>query len=167
MQPQSAPTLDPATLSAWQAFLRAHARLTRLMERELVDGQGLPLGEYDVLVQLQAAPEGRLRMSQLAVQVLLSRSGLTRLVERMEAAGMVQREVCPSDARGAFAVITDGGRQRLARASVTHLRSVQRHFAEPLDSVQVGRLQEALDLLLAAGGTDALACQPEAGAEEV
>lgn len=163
--PQSA-AVDPAALAAWQALLRTHATLTRAMERELLAAESLPLGEYDVLVQLQAAPDGRLRMAQLADLVLLSRSGLTRLVERMEAAGLVRREICPSDARGAFAVLTAKGAQRLARASATHLRSIQEHFAEPLDSEQLGRLQEVLERLLASSGEVDRGCRPEQQLEE-
>ena len=154
MQSQSAtettPVLNPAAQAAWQAFLRAHTLVVRALERELMATQHLPLAEYDVLVQLSAAPDGRLRMAQLADRVLLSRSGLTRLVERLEAGGLVRREVCPSDARGAFAVLTETGSSRLRAASRDHLRSVGAHFGDVLDSESMDHLRTALEQVAAA-----------------
>jgi DNA-binding MarR family transcriptional regulator len=140
--------IDPAARAAWNSFLRAHAVLIRALERELLAARGLPLAEYDVLVQLDQVPEGRLRMAQLADRVLLSRSGLTRLVERMEASGLVRREVCPSDARGFFATITEEGRRRLVSSEEIHLRSLRDHFTGPLDSSQMGQLRQVCDRLL-------------------
>lgn len=168
MQATTERAIDPVALAAWQAFLRAHAVLIRTLERELVAAEGLPLAEYDVLVQLDQAPEGRLRMAQLADRVLLSRSGLTRLVERMEAAGLVRREVCPSDARGAFATMTQEGGRQLARSSVVHLRSLQDHFAGPLDSRLMGQLQEACERLLEGSPEEPTRCPMAegSGAEE-
>ncbi len=142
--------LSPSVLAAWQAFLRAHTLVTRALERELMATQRLPLAEYDVLVQLSEAPEGRLRMAQLADRVLLSRSGLTRLVERLEGVGLVRREVCPSDARGAFAVLTADGWARLRSAARDHLRSVQAHFGDVLDSEVMNQLQVALEQVASA-----------------
>jgi DNA-binding MarR family transcriptional regulator len=153
MQPYPAPappTLSPQALAAWHAFLQAHTVVTRALEREMMASQRLPLAEYDVLFQLSAAPEGRLRMAQLADQVLLSRSGLTRLVERLEGAGLVHREVCPSDARGAYAVLTDRGRARLEAAMAEHLRSIQEHFGDVLDCQQMESLRAALQQLVTA-----------------
>lgn len=142
--------LSPETMAAWQAFLKAHTVLTRALERELVAAQRLPLAEYDVLAQLSSSGEGRLRMAQLADRVLLSRSGLTRLVERLEASGLVRREVCPSDARGSFAVLTELGQQRLTAAACDHLRSVQLHFGDVLESEQMTTLRAALERITAA-----------------
>src|SRR3954463_8384097 len=107
MQPSSAlPTFTDLELDAWRGFLRAHATLVRELDEELTERHGLPLSSYDVLVQLDESPDGRLRMSSLADAVLLSRSGLSRLVTRLEKQGLLEREECPSDARGAFAAIT-------------------------------------------------------------
>jgi DNA-binding MarR family transcriptional regulator len=124
--------------------------VTRALERELLQAHRLPLAEYDVLVQLQEAEGGALRMAQLADRVLLSRSGLTRLVERLETGGLVRREACPSDARGCFAVLTDQGRQRLKEAAPSHLNSVYSHFARPLQDAQVEALRVALEQVVAA-----------------
>lgn len=146
----ASPALSPAQLAAWQAFLKAHAVITRALERELIEAHRLPLAEYDVLVQLRAVEGGALRMAQLADQVLLSRSGLTRLVERLERGGLVRRAACPSDARGSFAVITERGTARLAEAAPDHLASVQAHFVKPLSEDQIESLRLALQQLVAA-----------------
>ena len=99
---------DPR-LSTWAAFLRAHARVVRELERELQAEQRMALTDYDVLVQLAAAEDRRLRMSELAERLLLSRSGVTRLVDRLVAQGLVEREICDTDRRGQWAALTDAG----------------------------------------------------------
>lgn len=115
-------------VAAWRAFLRAHASVVRKLERDLLNETGMPLGWYDVLVQLAEAPERRLRMADLADRVLLSRSGLTRLIDRMEADGLVVREPYPGDARGLYTVLTPAGYQRLREAAPTHLAGVQAYW---------------------------------------
>lgn len=160
------PYLSPAQLAAWRAFLKAHAVITRTLERELVASHRLPLAEYDVLVQLQAAEGGALRMAQLADQVLLSRSGLTRLVERLERSGLVFRQACPSDARGYFAVITDLGRARLVEAAPAHLNSVSAHFAKPLQEGQLEALRVALEQLVSAVPIECGSALPDPDLEE-
>jgi DNA-binding MarR family transcriptional regulator len=118
---------DPR-LAAWSAFLRAHARIVRRLEAELQADQDLALTDYDVLVQLAQADERRLRMSELADRLMLSRSGATRLVDRLVAARLVERVTCDDDRRGQWASLTDAGHERLRRASPTHLRGVGEHF---------------------------------------
>ena len=135
---------DPR-LGAWRAFLRAHARLVRDLERELQAEQGMALTDYDVLVQLSAADERRLRMSELADQLLLSRSGVTRLVDRLVAEGLVERVTCESDRRGQWASLTDSGYERLRRASPTHLRGVAEHFLDRLPPDDLAALGRMLD----------------------
>lgn len=120
-------------MDAWRSFLRAHARLVRVLEAELVAKHPLSLGGYDVLVQLAEAPGHRLRMAELADAVLLSRSGVTRLVDRLETAGMVTRERFESDGRGVVAVLTTKGVDTLREAARTHLAGVMHHFVEHLD----------------------------------
>jgi DNA-binding MarR family transcriptional regulator len=112
----------------WRDFLRAHAAVTRALEDELTDEKVLPLTWYDVLVQLVEAPDRRLRMTELADRVLLSRSGLTRLVDRLVNAGLVERQPCPDDARGTFCVLTPAGFARLRDAAPVHLRGVHEHM---------------------------------------
>ena len=121
----STPLLTARELRAWRAFLRAHAQITRALEADLLAEHQLSLPEYDVLVHLLEAPERRLRMTDLAARVLISRSGLTRLVDRMERSGLVQRVSCPSDARGTFAELTEEGYTRLRESAGTHLRGVR------------------------------------------
>ncbi len=135
---------DPR-LGAWRAFLRAHARIVRRLERELTDEQQLALTDYDVLVQLAAADERRLRMSDLAERLLLSRSGATRLVDRLVAAGLVERVTCDSDRRGQWASLTPTGVERLRAAAPTHLRGVAQHFLDRLDPDELTELERMLD----------------------
>lgn len=139
---------DPR-LAAWSTFLRAHARVVRELERELQADQDLALTDYDVLVQLAAAPERRLRMSELADRLLLSRSGATRLVDRLVSDGLVARETCESDRRGQWAALTDAGHDRLRRASPTHLRGVAAHFLDRLSADELAALERMLDRVLA------------------
>ncbi|PWW65369.1 MarR family winged helix-turn-helix transcriptional regulator [Actinokineospora spheciospongiae] len=129
-------------LHAWRTFLRAHARVTRVLEAELVAEQQLSLGGYDVLVQLAEAPDHRLRMAELADAVLLSRSGVTRLVDRLERAGMVARERVPGDGRGVVATLTAHGLDVLRTASRTHLAGVSEHFVARLSAEQLAYLGE-------------------------
>jgi DNA-binding MarR family transcriptional regulator len=119
--------VDARGMRAWRGLLRAHAQVIRQLGAELDEAHGIPLASYDVLVQLAETPGGALRMSELADAVLLSRSGLTRLVDRLVREGLVERRSCPSDARGTLAVLTTTGRDRLRVASHTHLRGVARH----------------------------------------
>ena len=122
--------LNEVERGAWVGFLRAHHVLVGELDEELRREHGLPLTSFDVLVQLDMAPDGQLRMSELADAVLLSRSGLTRLVDRLESQGLLRRERCASDARGLFAEITDDGRAVFAEARRTHLDGVRRLFLE-------------------------------------
>jgi len=122
------PRADDPRLRAWIAFLRAYAAVTRRLEADLHAERDLGLAEYDALVQLAQAEGWRLRMSELAERVVLSRSGVSRLVDRLEAAGLVARAACTEDARVAWATLTDAGLARLRDASPVHLRGVETHF---------------------------------------
>lgn len=140
---------DPQRLEAWRAFLRAHAVLTDTLDRELQAERDLPLAWYDVLLNLTEAPDHRLRMRDLADRVLLSRSGLTRLVDRMATAGLVSREPDPDDRRGTLACLTDTGLHTLRRAAPVHLRGVQQHFARYLRDDEVAVVRDALERISA------------------
>src|SRR5919107_5360462 len=126
--------LTGTELGAWRGLLRVHAALVRELDAELDAAHDLPLTSYDVLIYLQSAPGKRLRMAELADSVLLSRSGVTRLVDRLEREGLIVRDTCTSDGRGCFAVLTDAGEELLARARPSHLDGVRerflRHFSE-------------------------------------
>jgi DNA-binding MarR family transcriptional regulator len=120
--------LDSVELGAWRGMLRAHAALTRELDAELTREHDLPLSSYEVLLFLADSESGRMRMSELADSVLLSRSGLTRLVDRLERQGLLRRERCESDARGLFAEITPEGRRLFDAARETHLEGVRKLF---------------------------------------
>jgi len=109
-------------------MLRVHSDMTRVLDAELTLRHGLPLTSYEVLLFLADSPDGRMRMSELADSVLLSRSGLTRLVDRLERDGLLEREQCEEDARGYFAAITDRGRTLFTEARRTHLAGVRERF---------------------------------------
>ena len=148
--------LSARELSVWRTFLRAHAGITRRLEHDLVADHLLPLPSYDVLLQLAESPQRRLRMTDLADRVLLSRSGLTRLVDRLAAEGLVVRESCPSDARGTFTVLTETGLARLREAAPTHLRGIQEYVTRRLSAEELDTLGQLLRKLLP---------HPEDGAE--
>jgi DNA-binding MarR family transcriptional regulator len=140
--------LTAGELAVWRVFLRVHASLTRQLEHDLLVEHDLPLASYDVLVQLAEAPQRRLRMTDLADRVLLSRSGLTRLVDRLTSDGLVQRQSCDSDARGTFTVITEAGLNRLRQAAPTHLRGIESYMTRRLEPAELGHLGLLLDRLL-------------------
>jgi len=137
---------DPR-LAAWSAFLRAHARVIRDLERELQVEQRMALTDYDVLVQLANAEDRRLRMSELAERLLLSRSGATRLVDRLVAQGLVERVMCDVDRRGLWASLTEAGYDRLRQASPTHLRGVAEHFLDRLSADDLAAMERAFTRL--------------------
>jgi DNA-binding MarR family transcriptional regulator len=122
---------------AWRRFLTAQITLIEQIEQDLAQAKLPPLSWYDVLFTLSEASEHKLRLHELAQAVLLSRSNLTRLVDRLEDAGLIQREQCPSDRRGAFAVITDEGFKMLDRMWVVYGQGIEKYFACHLDINEV------------------------------
>jgi DNA-binding MarR family transcriptional regulator len=147
-EPGLSPLPTRGELRVWRAFLTAHARVLRSLEAELVAAQRLSLVSYDVLVQLAEAPERRLRMAELADRVLLSRSGVTRLVDRLERAGLVARQPVAADGRGVIAELTADGLERLRNASRTHLAGVVRHFVARFDADELAQLGALCDRLV-------------------
>jgi DNA-binding MarR family transcriptional regulator len=140
--------LKPHELAVWRLFLPTHSRLTRRLEADLIAEHSLPLASYDVLLTLVEAPSRRLRMTELADRVVLSRSGMTRLVDRLEREGLVVREACANDARGMFTVLTDAGYQRLRKASRTHLRGIDEYAVSKLTSDELQAFGKTLAKLL-------------------
>jgi DNA-binding MarR family transcriptional regulator len=139
---------DAHGLDTWRTFLQAHATVVRRLEAELEAEGQLSLADLDVLLQLASAPGGRLRMSELADTVLLSRSGMTRRIDRLEVAGFVRRHECAADRRGAYAGITDAGMDRLNAARPTHLRGVEEHFVSRLTEDELTAVRRALTKLI-------------------
>ena len=140
--------LDDVRLTAWRTLLTAHAVLIDRIDRELVEAGCVPLHWYDVLVELVEAPDHRLRMHQLADQVLLSRSGLTRLVDRLAAEGLLTRERDTGDRRVTYAVLTEKGRAALRQAWPIYARGIANHFGRHLSSVEAGMIAASLQKVL-------------------
>jgi DNA-binding MarR family transcriptional regulator len=144
---------DPR-LDAWRAFLQAHARLFRRLDEELREEHGLSLPEYEALMQIGRSPGRRVRMSQLAQQVLLSKSGVTRLVDRLVADGFVERSACSHDARGAEAVLTPSGLECLRSAAGTHLRGIDRYFVSAVSGEDLATLARTMRAVSSLAGSD-------------
>jgi DNA-binding MarR family transcriptional regulator len=140
--------LDERDLRAWRGMLRVHATLTKALDAELEAEHGLPLSSYEVLMHLHDAEGQRMRMSDLATTVILSRSGLTRLVDRLERDGLIERQSCPSDARGSFATLTSDGSRRLQAARATHLAGVRSLFLDHFAPEELEVLGAAWERLL-------------------
>jgi DNA-binding MarR family transcriptional regulator len=135
-------TLSSAEGGAWGGFLRVRAKIVRKLDAELRQAHGLPLSSYEVLLHLSWAPGHRMRMGELAESVLLTLSGVTRLVGRLEREGLVRREPCPEDRRGAYAILTAVGVDRLGEAHPTHLSGVHRLFLEHFSKVELKTMAE-------------------------
>jgi DNA-binding MarR family transcriptional regulator len=152
------------SIELWEDLVRAHSAILARLEAEMETEQGLQLRWYEVLLHLSRAPEGRLRMQDLAQISLQSKSGLSRLVDRMEAAGLVTRESCPSDRRGILAAITPAGRRRFRRAAPLHVRGIERHFGRHLAPPGSEALRSLLACLLEANAepTPPVESHPEA-----
>lgn len=142
--------LDPLCSSTWRLFLTAHVRLLERIEAQLAEA-GLPSLEwYDVLFTLKEAPNHRLRLSDVADKVLLSRSNLTRLVNRLEAAGLLRRERCPSDCRGAFAVLTEAGLAMQQTIWAVYSQGIIDYFGAHLDAETCQVMHQAFARILIA-----------------
>lgn len=129
-------------LDAWRGLLRAHSSIAKRLDTALEEAHSLPLRAYEVLHYLQQTARGRMRMSDLAAEAQLSRSGLTRLVDRLERDGLLSRCSCEHDARGAYACLTDSGRERLRAARGTHVRVVREHFLSRFSKHELMALTE-------------------------
>jgi DNA-binding MarR family transcriptional regulator len=140
----AAPRFDDERITAFGMLLEAHAAVAGAVNRELEATAGMPVTWFELLVRLSRSPARRLRMSDLAAEVGLSHSGLTRLVDRVIDAGLVRREACREDGRGSFAVLTDAGADALAAALAGHLDSVDRHLRAPLGDEGLAALTDLL-----------------------
>lgn len=145
MDESLARTPDERGLAAWRAFLNAHAVAISRIDEQLAREQQLALTAYDVLVALLEAPGRRLRMQELARAVVLSKSGLTRRVDRLEAEGLLVRERCGADRRGAYAVLTERGVEALRRAWPVYARGISKYFVNHLSEEEKEVLASALE----------------------
>lgn len=144
--------LSDRELGAWRGLLITHATLVKSLDQQLCSEHNLPLSSYEVLMFV--AEDGRMRMRDIAERALLSRSGLTRLVDRLVRDGLIVRESVPDDARGAYAVITPEGRALLERARATHYRGIRQLFLSQLSDEEQDRLGELFDRVLTSGGVE-------------
>jgi len=145
---------DTSRLDAWIRFLRAHAALTRELSAELVAEHGLTINDYEVLLNLARAPEKQMRRVDLAASILLTASGITRLLEGLERAGLVERVLCDSDRRVAYAKLTSAGAEKLRRASRTHVAGIESLFVGRYTDEELATLSALLSRLPAAGDGD-------------
>jgi DNA-binding MarR family transcriptional regulator len=139
--------LDDKEMQAWYAFLRASTRLMERLDAEL-QPHGISLADYEILVNLSAEPTGELRMTELATRTLVSRSGLTRRLDRLVESGLVERRSCPTDRRGVLAVLTATGRRRLEDSAPTHVEGVRRHFLSQLEGQDLLALADCLNAVV-------------------
>jgi DNA-binding MarR family transcriptional regulator len=140
--------LTETELAAWRGLLRVHTALVKALDAELAAAHDLPLSSYEVLITLESAPNHKRRMAELADSVLLSRSGMTRLVDRLERDGLLVRDTCTDDGRGCFAVLTDKGAALLARARPTHLEGVRQRFLTHFSEDELQRFAGAWERVL-------------------
>jgi DNA-binding MarR family transcriptional regulator len=152
---QASPAVD-----VWARLLYAHAAVRRTLSGLLLAEHGLTLNDYEALLHLSRAEEGRMRRVDLADRLLLTASGVTRLLDGLEAAGLVERASCATDRRVVYAVITGAGRERLAAAAETHLAQVRELFEDRFDAEELGRLTELLGRLPGAELALGEACAP-------
>jgi DNA-binding MarR family transcriptional regulator len=139
--------LEGTSLEAWRAYLQSHASILRVLDAELVAEQGITARDYEVLLYLHQASEQRLAMSALAARTMLTRSGVTRLVDGLVAGGFVERMACPEDARVSYAQLTDRGQAKLREAGCSHVASIRRLFLEHFTSEEVEQLARLLGRL--------------------
>lgn len=135
--------LDQTEMQAWQGFVQASIRLLDRLDTELTV-HGISLADYEILANLSAEPAGELRMTELAARTLVSRSGLTRRLDRLVEQGLVARRNCPTDRRGVYAVLTEAGRGRLEEAAPTHVNGVRRHFLAQVQDQDLAALAASL-----------------------
>ena len=154
-QPVEQPlTARDARLSPWRSFLMAYARVSRRLDEELRIEHDLSIAEYETLLTLAQAPGRRMRMGPLAEQVILSKSGVTRLIDRLVGDDLVERSACLADARGAEAVLTDRGLARLREASPTHLRGISEHFLAVLGDADLEVIERSMTAVARRAGPD-------------
>jgi DNA-binding MarR family transcriptional regulator len=147
--------LSDNELAVWRAFLTAHAFVIRRIEHELAAAGTIPLTWYDVLIELYEAPDNKMRLHELADAIVLSRSGLTRLLDRLERAGLIVREVAEVDRRGSYAVLTDAGTDAMRRAWPVYARGIKAYFARHLRPEEHAILWAALERVIACTPADA------------
>jgi DNA-binding MarR family transcriptional regulator len=144
--------LEGAALEAWRSYLQSHASILRVLDADLVAEQGMTTRDYEVLLYLAQAPERKLAMSALSESTMLTRSGITRLIDGLVDGGLIERVGCPNDARVSYAQLTEAGYQKLRSASSTHLAGIRRLFLEHFTAEEIDQLAALLSRLPGATG---------------
>ena len=163
MSAVTADRLEGAALEAWRSYLQSHASILRELDAELVAVHGMTTRDYEVLLYLAQAPDRQLPMSALATSTMLTRSGITRLVDGLVEAGWIERASCRSDARISYARLTDAGFRKLQAAGCTHIGSIQRLFLKHFTPHEIDQLASLLSRLPGAGtgGSCTVESEPE------
>lgn len=143
--------LQGAALDAWRSFLQSHASILRALDAQLVAEHGLTTRDYEVLLYLAQSPDRRLAMSALAERTMLTRSGITRLVDGLVGPGLIERIACPQDARVSYASLTDAGYKKLRDAGRTHIASIHRLFVSNYSAEEIQQFATLLARLPGAG----------------
>jgi DNA-binding MarR family transcriptional regulator len=152
-------TLDGAALEAWRSYLQSHASIVRGLDAELVVEHGMTTRDYEVLLYLAQAEDHHLPMSALAERTMLTRSGITRLVDGLVDAGWIKRVACPNDARVSYAQLTDVGHSKLREAGCSHVTSIRRLFLEHFSADEIEQLASLLSRLPGAHSDGACSVQ--------
>jgi DNA-binding MarR family transcriptional regulator len=139
--------LEGAALDAWRSYLQSHASIVRVLDAELVADHRITSRDYEVMLYLAQEPDERLAMSALAERTMLTRSGITRLVDGLVQAGLIERVACPRDARVSYAKLTDAGYAKLREAGFSHVRSIRRLFLEHFSPEEIDQLAALLSRL--------------------
>jgi DNA-binding MarR family transcriptional regulator len=139
--------LTDQELSAWRFFIKSHARIIEQIERDLEEEKRVPLSTYDVLIALFEAQDRRLRLQDLTKKVIITKSGLTRLLDRIEKEGLIRRERSETDRRGFYAVLTEEGEQQLRKAWPIYAKGIKSYFASPLSSEELEVVQKAFTIV--------------------
>ena len=147
--------LDGAALDAWRSYLKSHATILRALDADLIAQHGMTTRDYEVLLYLSQAPDRKLPMSALAESTMLTRSGITRLVDGLVEAGLCERVACPNDARVSYAQLTDPGYDKLRQAGCSHVASIRRLFLEHFSPDEIEQLASLLSRLPGGGGVGA------------
>src|SRR5947209_13627039 len=159
MPTKTASGLNGTALDAWRSYLQSHASIMRVLDADLVAEHGLTSRDYEVLLYLAQAPDRKLAMSALAESTMLTRSGITRLVDGLVEAGLIERVSCKSDARVSYARLTDEGYGKLRDAGFTHVKGIERLFLERFSSDEIELLASLLGRL--PGATHSGSCNVE------
>jgi DNA-binding MarR family transcriptional regulator len=144
--------LDGAALDAWRSYLKSHASILRVLDSDLIAQHDMTSRDYEVLLYLSQAPDRKLPMSALAESTMLTRSGITRLIDGLVANGLIERISCPNDARVSYAHLTDAGFDKLRQAGCTHVASIRRLFLEHFSPEEIEQLAVMLGRLPGAAG---------------